>query len=193
MPDDIKIGKLSWKISARIGFVVMLAVGLRGLLEIGKGIVVSMPHFFEVEVDKSTHAVEAAIGCILDGFEFLLLAPLAFVIVVSVGRYLQALLMDLTANEAEHQLHRVKGLIISLMISIVATDLVKRFVGQADVNFRALIFGGSLIFLFIIYYILLVGVRRIGPFPVPAANAAGPHPQADAVRSAARFGEQGRS
>src|SRR5262249_7980708 len=109
----------------------------------------------------SIPAVEVGIGSILDGFEFLLLAPLAFVIVVSIGNYLRALLQYDRVIEAEHQVHRVKGLIISLMISIVATDLVKRFVGQPDLKTDALVFGGTLIILFSVYFILLTGVRRM--------------------------------
>lgn len=111
---------------------------------------------------QSIPAIEGGIGSILDGFEFLLLAPLAFIIVMTVGNYLRALLQQGGADEAEHQVHRVKGLIISLMISILATDLVKRFVGRSEVKINALIFGGTLIIIFMLYFITLLRVHRIG-------------------------------
>jgi len=173
MPDQdldyVKIGLCTYNWSVRLAFVIMVAIGLRGLVEIGWGLFISMKgllswilHWPIEQGGQTIPAVEGGIGSILDGFEFLLLAPLAFVIVVSVGNYLHALLLQPDADESEHQLHRVKGLIVSLMISIVATDLVKRFVGQAAVQFEPLIFGGSLILLFTLYFILLLKARRIG-------------------------------
>src|SRR5262249_10056736 len=112
-------GHRTYNWSIRLAFVVMVSIGLRGLGGIGWGLLYSMKELFfwhssDGHSVGSIPAVEVGIGSILDGFEFLLLAPLAFVIVVSIGNYLRALLQYDRVIEAEHQVHRVKGLIISL-------------------------------------------------------------------------------
>ena len=84
------VGLWTYNISICFAFVVMIAIGLRGLEEIAEGLIFSL--YWPMGQGSSTSAVEGGIGSILEGLEFLLLAPLAFVIIVSIGNYLQALL-----------------------------------------------------------------------------------------------------
>jgi len=158
---DSKIARLAlwtYNLSIALAFVVMVGIGVKGLEEIISGLVISALHRSAEDVGQPTFAI----GSILEGFEFLLLAPLAFVIIVSIGNYLQVLLQHGDSSLAEHQIHRVKAMIISLMISIVATDLVKRFVGeQREMKFDALIFGGTLMILLSLYFVVLLRIHRI--------------------------------
>jgi hypothetical protein len=157
-------GNFTYIVSSLAGFFIMVSLGIRGLWEIIKGL--RIRESWASTAGGTASSSEYAIVGALQGFEFLLLAPLALVIIVSIGRYLTALVPahDNVAQDehqkAEHQLHRVKILIISLMISIVATDLVKRFVAQPEVSIRALAYGGSLILLLLIYLAVMSQIAR---------------------------------
>ena len=141
-------------VASIVAFGIMIALGILGLLEIVRGL--SGKDSWTLVPEASPTIAENAIIHTLEGFEFLLLAPLAFVIIFSVGRYLTELLTQAAdQRQAESQLHRVKALVASLMVSIIATDLVKRFVGKSDVNISAMTYGSGVILVLIIYILIL--------------------------------------
>jgi uncharacterized membrane protein YqhA len=139
--DLIALGNAVYAAFAALAFLLMLAAGFRGLFDIAHKLVATS--WAEYDYVGALHA-----------FEMLLFAPLPFVIVVSVGRYLQVLLRNSPDTEAvEHQLHKIKSLIASLMVSIVGTELLRRFLdGKGEID---IISGVILILTLIVYFFSL--------------------------------------
>ncbi len=115
--------------TVRVVFVVFASGATIGLGAIG------LWQIFVALKDFDYHGTNspATIVATLEGLEFLLLAPLAFVVTVSMSRYLEELILK-SADDADHRVHRVKGLVVSLMMTTIATDIVKRLVSQSFSN-----------------------------------------------------------
>ena len=155
-------------------FILMIGLGVAGLLEISKGIfVILLPSSSHLHTTDETNLAATALGSVLEGFEYLLLAPIPLAVIVVIARYLSAFLAyePLTGRgekgggegaakhkAALHQYHLVKQLILSLMISVVATDLIKRFLNNQlqaqEASFRGILFGGVLFVLLIVYLLI---------------------------------------
>jgi hypothetical protein len=78
---------------------------------------------------------------ILEGVELLLLAPLPFLVFVSLSRYVRDFIQtDLSAiaalppHTSGAEFHEIKVLIVSLMTASVATDLMRRAFNSIDLN-----------------------------------------------------------
>jgi len=67
---------------------------------------------------------------VLHGLEFFFLAPLPFLVLLSLARFFRSFLnpneVSNDESKCDHQLHRVKALVVNLMIASVATDLLGR-------------------------------------------------------------------
>jgi hypothetical protein len=69
----------------------------------------------------------------IHGLEFLYLAPLAFMVLYSLTRYIESHTAKDQATamtETRRDLLHVKGLVISLLIAVIATDLVGKMLGR---------------------------------------------------------------
>ncbi len=140
-------------------FVVMILMGFRGIWDIAGHVVNGW--LFHFGGNQQAPDERLAVVNILQGFEFLLLAPMIFVIVISVGNYLKDVLSSGDNPQmAERQLHRIKALMISLMVSVVGTELVKRLV-ERQVDMQSLIFGGTLLVLLTGYAAFLFIVPQV--------------------------------
>lgn len=166
--------KLVFLVAWLVAALLMLGLGIVGFLEVWRGILESLttssanlhaPHEMSVTAD--------ALGSVLEGFEYLLLAPIPLAVVVVISRYTAAFLahdpraarqagdageMEARHAKALHQYHLVKRLILSLMISVVATDLIKRFLGnqleEQKTSLIGVLFGGGLFVLLTAYLLV---------------------------------------
>lgn len=207
-------GQLIFILGYLFGGLLMIALGTIGFWEAFKGLFVYIgfgspnPH-----VGPAISQTAAAIAGALEGFEFLLLAPIPLAIVIAVGEYLEttvapqqvhahphqgsganlrnavasdnlSLPTQESLHEALHKYHGVKQLILGLMISVVATDLVKRFLenklAETDSDIRTVALG-IVLFAVLASYLLVRalwidrGVSRhsVGSLvdsPVPASD-----------------------
>lgn len=144
-----------------IAFAVMIAFVISGLNEISKGLLVYWNLRAPEPGTKQQAAAAAAIISGLEGFELLLVAPLSVTIIISIGRYLQAILPNEdTRQSGEEQIHRVKPLIVILMLSIVSIEFVKRFIFVNEpVNLNELAYGGTVFFILLIYLVTLFWIK----------------------------------
>jgi hypothetical protein len=99
-----------------------------------------------------------AIPSILEGIEFLLLAPVPFAVVVCVGNYLLTLRWNVSDHaDSERSLHQVKGLVATLMVSVIAVELLRRFISEGHAEMADLYYGGGLIIVLLTYRIAVLG------------------------------------
>lgn len=109
---------------------------------------------------------ENSIVLVLIGIEYLLMAPLPFLVVWAVSRYI-SLLIPLTKDEvgseeganivsAEHGIHKAKALFISLMSAILATDLVAKYLGDSAPPLEE-VAGQVLVLFSLIWFFYVIG------------------------------------
>lgn len=100
----------------------------------------------------------------INGLELLLLAPLAYLLLVSLAYYIERYRKpaDAVSNpgeiSADALLSRTKALAVSLLISTVSVDLVGRLLGKDPAHNLTWSLSGIeflMIFLFTVYYIIL--------------------------------------
>lgn len=105
------------------GLVLMAAFVIGGLALIGRAAIVLLR---STQSDAGTH--EMALVQALSGIEYLFLAPLAFLVFLTLVRFVKKMVFgDINALGGYRV---VKSLVINLMIAIIATDLVQKTVGQ---------------------------------------------------------------
>jgi hypothetical protein len=158
-------------------FIIMLAIGACGLSEIARSLL-GYAGILGASIEHEERVRNTITGTLV-GFELLLLAPLVYVIVISVGRFLFDIVQHGAAGASEHQMHRVKALMVNLMVSMVATDMLKRFIGHPEVNITAAIYGGSMILLLTVYLTAMLW----GPSWFGADAPSDPPGKADAAGS----------
>ena len=154
----------AYVLAAAASFIAMLWIGFAGLAEIF-GTLLEHPmadfHNTGSATGMNSGFAKDMILNILEGFELLLLAPLVFVIVVTIGRYLRQLLVDDSMNESSRRsLHGVKALIATLLISVVAADLVMRLIHRSDQTAETFLVGALLILLLLVFVAFLLLVPR---------------------------------
>lgn len=161
----IAIGWAIYFIGWTLAAVLMVCLGIAGMAEIAGGLSTEFRQNTGPCQDSiSLSTASTAIGQVLEGFEFLLLAPLPLVIIVTVARYVRDFLQLNDHDDqddqrvTERRIHNVKVLVISLMISVLATDLVRRFLDHqiecARGSYSEAIFGGALFALLTMYIML---------------------------------------
>jgi uncharacterized membrane protein YqhA len=132
-----------------IGFLVSFCIGLvisgLGIWKISKSLL----------GPEQQIVVEA-----LAGIEYLLLAPLIIAVTVGIARYVEAILPEYSGKrDPQEQIHNLKIPITSVMISVLSTELLKRFVnGQLD--YQSFVCGRGMIILLIGYLLSLNYLRN---------------------------------
>jgi hypothetical protein len=71
----------------------------------------------------------SSLPLVLDGIELFLLAPLPPAVVFAVANYYSLTALRGDTKKAADDLHHVKVVIATLMMSIIATDIISRFLG----------------------------------------------------------------
>ena len=89
----------------------------------------------------------------LRGFEYLFLAPLPYLVFHSLIKYVATFRQPGASEDAEHQVRRAKSLIVSLMVAVIATDLVSKILGPEGVVAGAEV----LVMAALVGYILVLG------------------------------------
>lgn len=140
-----------------VTFAVLLLFAAIGLWQMIYG---AMSYWLHPDSSSAADAIAMA----LKGLEFLFLAPLGFMVVVSVGQYLRAMVenngTDATARDgpranAKAQLLTVKSFVVSLMIAVVATELVSRVLEPGELHTESAFAGTIVIVAFSLYLFVL--------------------------------------
>jgi hypothetical protein len=147
-------------ILSALSLLLMVLLIILGLLTMALGIYPmfcsSFRNFaFEIRNNGSlptqvSPTVAFALGVALDGLEFVFLAPLAFLLLHGIWDFMNDVnrghFRDSKAFPTSPLfLIRIKGLIIGLMIAVVATELLKKTVGEHGLSYESAIAGGILI------------------------------------------------
>jgi hypothetical protein len=134
-------------------FLLMLGLAVVGFVEIGKGILA----FFVS--DDTEIGGRVAVSLALKGLEMLFLAPLPFMVVFAVGGYLRALGASEAGGERSDErkigrLERTKSLLISLMVAVMAADLVSKTLSNDGLTPEAAIYESIVIAVLGGYFLL---------------------------------------
>ena len=116
-----RAGSAIWFLGVLLGTFVLLVWGILGVVEIGRGVIGA--------VFKDTITVTDAIGLGLRGVEFLLISPLAILIMHGVSSYSK----DLNAHgyvsrKSRSVLLEVKTLLAGFLLSLSITEMVLRII-----------------------------------------------------------------
>jgi MFS family permease len=106
-----------------IGAVCAAAVVLTGLLTIGLVQIISAV-WLELKEFGTPHSEVKAIGGVIGGVEFLLLAPVAYLVCVALSSYLREPPTSLDAVRAQADMLRVKAFIAGLLFALLSTEAV---------------------------------------------------------------------
>ena len=87
------------------------------------------------EAGSDLHA--SALVQVLKGLEYFFLAPLAYLVFLTMIRFVRTVVTLGDYRFAEEQMHGVKSLITSLMIAVVGTDLLSKILGPRGLTWDA--------------------------------------------------------
>lgn len=130
--------------------------------------------------DHVSPTVAFALGVALDGLEFVFLAPLAFLLLHGIWNFVDDVNHRKFKDPKELPasplfLIRIKGLIIGLMIAVVATELLKKTVGEG-LSYEPAIAGALLITVLAIYSFIM---EKSALTRAEKSGSAAEHPPAD--------------
>jgi len=135
-----------------VALVLLAGIASVGVIHIGLGLY----EFWRMPSESA--AAGYAIEHVLKGLEFLFLSPLPFMIVYSVGRYLGSLLdfaQETKRRSLLGEIVSVKALIISLIIAIIATDLVSKILAADGLTRDAALYECLVILVLGAYLVVL--------------------------------------
>lgn len=96
---------------------------------------------------------------ILEGIELLLLSPVPFAVIECVGAYLITLRFDRDNHtKSADRLNQVKGLVATLIVTVVAVELLRRFISTTPSGMADLYYGGGLVIILLAYRIVVFGL-----------------------------------
>ncbi|MFH1679873.1 MAG: hypothetical protein ABIH26_04435 [Candidatus Eisenbacteria bacterium] len=164
-------------VAAFAAFALMVAIFFMGFRESGRGILI---YFGRAPADLHGMTPESkALQMCLKGLEFFFLAPLAFLILQSLAKYIVSILRNQTDQEstgsdgdergaspdrrlAEREEHAakckvigVKALVVGLMIATLATDLVGRALSREGLTYEIALSQAAVIAVLMAYVFLL--------------------------------------
>jgi cytochrome c biogenesis protein CcdA len=108
-------------IGAAAAALAMVVLFVAGLIEVWHGAILTVKAWILGEVHVTSAAV---ITQVIHGVEILLLAPVAYLVFVALGKYLRRPVDDTDSEQAHRELLDVKAFITGLLFAIVATDTV---------------------------------------------------------------------
>lgn len=98
---------------------------------------------------------ERSIPHILEGLQYIFLAPLGFLLFRGISDYVVGIIDSDPEAVSTHFLMRIKALIIGLMAAVTATDLLKRALAEEGLNYRTAVCGCLLIVVLAGYSLIL--------------------------------------
>lgn len=120
-----------YKIATILAALVALGIMVAGFYECGRGLAIFAGL---LRVEESVDA--AAVTAIIHGIELVLLAPLLYFVVVSLDSYVHRLRSRRVETPSRRRLLSVKALGVSLLITIIATDLTGELLTRPGLEFR---------------------------------------------------------
>jgi len=136
-----------------VAYLLMIGLFVIGFCEIGKGILIYF-HIGEIP-EWSTSRESAALEMSLKGLEFLFLAPLSYLALLSLKRYLTETRDEDAHHVARLQLTNVKISITSLMIAVISADLVAKILSKGGLTYGAIFTEGLAIIILGAYFFCL--------------------------------------
>lgn len=132
--------------------ILMAILMFIGFYEMYKGVSI----FFNLShMPEHTASKESSIlAFTLKGLEFLFLAPLGFLTLLSMAKYI-ANMQSPDHTEADRGILEVKALIVSLMIAIIATDLIARVLSGRGLTYEVTLTGSLFIAVLGAYFVSL--------------------------------------
>lgn len=142
---------LLWFLVGLVPWVLLVGFSLLGLYELGHALVTCCCGVLEKQSEAST---SPGIAMALRGLEMLFLAPLAWLTLVCMLRYIESFKKGPGLDElarAIGPMHEVKGQIIGLMIAVVSTEMVRRVLGPDELAYSFIAGGLGLILVLTLY------------------------------------------
>jgi hypothetical protein len=140
-------------LGAGISYLIMAGLFSIGFFEISKAILVF--YEFSAASDIAMSKESAVLEMSLKGLEFLFMAPLSFLVLGNLKRYVSKSQKHADQSLARHELANAKIPIVSLMIAIVSTDLIAKILRKDGLTYQAVITEGVVIIIMIAYLFLL--------------------------------------
>lgn len=137
------LNDLFYVVGNLIAYLLMIALFTVGFWEIGKGIGIFFG--YPLMPEQASSRESAALEMSLKGLEFLFLAPLTYLTLISLVRYVATTYSQNDHELARLQLINIKVSIVSLMIAIVATDLVAKILSKNGLTYQATFTEGLVI------------------------------------------------
>jgi hypothetical protein len=118
-----------------LDFLMLFGVFITVLFMLGLFVVsfILIGHAFIVLVTATS---SQALITVLQGLEYLLVAPLPFLLFWALLRYIPKLTRGGGIEGTDHEIRSIKVLMMSLMISVVATELVGKIVSPSTFTFQ---------------------------------------------------------
>jgi len=140
--------------------LLMISLFLAAFCEIGSAVLVFFRQF--VGNDQRLSLESAVLTTALKGIELLFLAPMSFLVYRSLGNYVASKASGREDPDAEAAVTESKGLVTSLMVAVVATDLVGKVLSPDGLAAHPPIYELLLIVILVAYFYLLsrMGLRR---------------------------------
>ncbi len=130
-----------------LGFLV-----LTGLLTIFKGVYSGLVSAVRNLAHPSAAMFsEQPAHQVIRGVELLLLAPLAFLVLVNLARYVKAWMDKEDDERAKADLLGIKALVVGLLIAMVATDLVGKILSEDGLDRSSALFESLVIGVLTVY------------------------------------------
>lgn len=110
----------------------MLFLFIAGFSEMGKAVIVFFRHSSWISDTEQPHAL--VLTDTLKGLEYLFLAPLGYLVFLSLTKYLQSKVEADDNPHAERDVLGIKSLIANLMIAVITTDLVSKILSPGGLS-----------------------------------------------------------
>ncbi len=133
-----------------VACLVMILLFAAGFYEFSKAIAI----FFKV-IPPHTEAYSPdvlALKMSVRALEYLLLAPLPYLLMLSMVRYVESMAVGEISGHVRAELAEVKAFWVSLLIGILGATLVAKALADGKIGYETAISGGIVIALLSVYY-----------------------------------------
>ena len=140
---------LAASVAAAVGMAALLFVGFIDIFQgVKEGVKAGLA---AVDVAHAPPWSERTAHRVIEGVELLLLAPLAYIVLVNLARYVHTWMIRKSDEKAKASLLGVKALVVGLLIAMIATDLVGKVLSDNGLDPTSAIFESLVIGVLIIY------------------------------------------
>jgi hypothetical protein len=143
-----------FSVFAYLAALATLGIASVAVFEIGRGLLIfGVSELQGPGPEGHGHVVVAST---LKGIELLFLSPMPYLIVRAIGDYLKHVIARRPeTNDAPHELKALKVMTTTLMIAVVATDLVQRTLAPGDLTPATALYESLVILVLSLYIVVL--------------------------------------